>query len=158
MEIQQCMRAFACSTEVFGTIERERRLDERGDRQPVPRRHHFVVARGLGPLPPRRAQRRTHPLVSVGVIGRGPQLQHRRTVFERSVRRDTENCCRPMAVALTENFGQLVRRPHIRQTLDTGSVCIQRGDEHRVAPQVVQQEPRRLIGDSVRQLISGASR
>ena len=89
-------------------------------------------------MPPRRAQRRTHPLVSVGVIGRGPQLQHRRTVFERSVRRDTENCCRPMAVALAENFGQLVRRPHIRQTLDTGSVCIQRGDEHRVAPQVVQ--------------------
>ena len=153
VQVQQSRRALRCGGDHVGVAERDARVAQRGDREPVPRGDDLVVATRLRTRRPGRAQHRADALVAHDVLGVGPQLQHRRAVLERADPGDTENRSGPTTVVVAERRAQLGRGPHVRQPLVARGIGVQRRDEHAVAAQLVEQESGRLLSHPARQRI-----
>src|SRR6202040_1488369 len=85
------------------------------------------------------------PLEPVWVIRIDLQLQHRTTMLERPGVRHVEKLCGPTPVVVAQDLTQLCGRPHVGQTLYAVGVGVQRGGEHAVDTQLVDDETGSLL-------------
>ena len=122
-------------------------LRERDDRQPVPRRDHLVVARGLRTLGARGQQRGLHAAPAHGIGRVDRELQRGGAVLERAAVGDREQLRGPGAVLGAQHVAELGGGPGVGLALDAVGVGVERGREAALGgDQVAEQEPGRLVG------------
>ena len=144
--LQQQVRGRVGGRHPVRPAQRGARLGEREHGHAVPCRDDLVVAGGLRAPVPRGEQRGPDSLPARRIVGIRGQLQGRRAVLERPLRRDREQLRGPDAVLLAEHLRQLGGRPGVGQTLDAVRVGVQRGGEPALGRvQVPHQELRGLL-------------